>query len=66
MFEVGLSNVVVVLGDSNLKVDLPFGVQTLQADTSRYKYISRQFMEGKESLIADRKYKGLKYPFQGG
>ena len=28
MFETGIDNFHVVLGDSNLKIDLPFGVQT--------------------------------------
>ena len=32
MFKIGLKNVQVVLGDSNLELDLPFGVQTHQVE----------------------------------
>ena len=32
VFDNGLSNVEVVLGDSNLDLNLPFGVQTLRQD----------------------------------
>ena len=42
MFKAGLKNVEVVLGDSNLELDLPFGVQTHRVEKEGRKYLFKK------------------------